>query len=178
MSTFNGIGTALRGWNHQADGTAFATEWFVLVYLPVVPLRRFHLRTLTDFEHEPFVPPPAEGGWLRGGFSWSDPADVLARLPLSWSEIGRTYGRAYLLVPLLLLWPFALARLGTAGYRWHVGDPLAPPPNAWPLALGLVALVNLLAVLLVAARRMRGCPGRRRAAHRGPLAGPDPGPET
>ena len=164
MGTFNGIGTSLRGWKHLADGTAFATSWFVFVYLPILPLRRFHVRVLSDFAHEPFVPAPAEGGWIQGGFSWSDPVEVLARLPLSWSEIGWTYWRAYLLVPLLCAWPFLLSHLGTELYRRSVGDSVAHPPEVWVLATGAVALVSLLVVLLVAARRMRGVPGPTRRA--------------
>ena len=175
LRSINGIGTSLRGWSHRPDGTAFATEWFVLVYLPILPLRRFHVRVLTDFANEPFVPAPAEGGWIQGGFSWSDPVEVLARLPLSWPEIGWTYWRAYALVPLLCVWPILLSRLGTELYRRSVGDPLAHPPQAWVFASGAVALVNLLVVLLVAARRMRGYAGEKRAAASGRLSGPGEG---
>lgn len=161
MSTVNGIGTGFRSWVHHADGSSTATLWFLVVFLPVLPLRRYRLRTLTDFEHEPFVPAPAETGWLTGGISWTDPVEILARLPLSWSEIGWTYWRAYGLVPFLCLWPIALARGGTWAYRAWRDDPLAHPPLSWVIAGMALTLVNGFAVLITAARRMRGHPGSR-----------------
>jgi hypothetical protein len=156
MSTVNGWGTALRGWNHQPDGTAFATSWVVVSYLPLVPLRRYHVRVLTDFGHEPFVPPPADDARFRLGVSWTEPIEVLARLPLSWREIGLTYLRAYVLVPLLCVWPILIAvpvlGLVSRGRR---------APTSLVNAFVLVGIVNALAVLLIAARRMRGYRGSR-----------------
>jgi hypothetical protein len=62
MSTVQGVGTRFYGWKHHSDGTAHATQWFTLFYLPVVPLRRYGLRVLTDFaQKEPFMVVPSSG---------------------------------------------------------------------------------------------------------------------
>lgn len=151
VSTVNGFGTGLRGWNHQDDGTAFATSWVLFSYLPILPLRRYHVRVLTDFQNEPFVPAPADGGRFSLGISWREPIEVLGRLPLSWREIGLTVLRAYVLVPLLCAWPLLVGvpilGLVSAGRR---------APTSWVNAIVLVSIANVLVVLLAAARRMRG----------------------
>lgn len=149
MSTLNGFGTSLRGWNHQPDGTAFATSWVVFSYLPIVPLRRYHVRVLTDFGNEPFVPAPAPGAHF--GISWVEPVAVLAPLPISWREIGLTYLRAYVLVPLLCIWPVAVGTplLGVASRGGRA-------PEALVNGILLVTVANVVLVLLAAARRMRG----------------------
>ena len=40
MFTFNGIGTRLYGKRHYngVDGSYIATKWFVIMFLPIVPL--------------------------------------------------------------------------------------------------------------------------------------------
>jgi hypothetical protein len=45
MSTFSGIGTTYLGWSdRRPDRTHTATKWAVLLFLPLVPLRRDTLR--------------------------------------------------------------------------------------------------------------------------------------
>ncbi len=44
MSTFNGIGTKLYGMTDVGpDGSYVCTKWFVLVYLPIVPLESYRV---------------------------------------------------------------------------------------------------------------------------------------
>lgn len=44
MSTLNGIGTTYLGYSHRnRDGSHFATKWFVLWGLSVIPLGRYRL---------------------------------------------------------------------------------------------------------------------------------------
>ncbi len=44
MSTLNGIGTLYYDWQANHDSTANATRWFVVFFLPVIPLQRVRLR--------------------------------------------------------------------------------------------------------------------------------------
>ena len=89
MSTINGCGTQHYDWLHLPDGTACATKWFVLFFLPVIPLKREHLRVV-------------DASALRGTHY------VLGKIPMHGIGIARTYMKAYLLVPLLLLGPPAV----------------------------------------------------------------------
>jgi len=42
--TFNGIGTTYYGKRDKGpDGSYITTEWFVFVYLPILPLRSLHV---------------------------------------------------------------------------------------------------------------------------------------
>jgi hypothetical protein len=162
VGTINGFGTGFRGWRHYEDGSSTATSWVLAGFIPVLPLRRYRLRTLTDFANEKFGTPGEVAGALLGSFSWSDPVRIEARLPLAWREIGATYLRAYVLVPLLCLWPLAIFTLVMAILRSRSGGEPIRLQQPW---IGLYIAVfagNFLAVLLTAARRTRGCPGPRR----------------
>ena len=161
MGTINGFGTGFRGWRHHPDGSSTATSWILAGFIPVLPLRRYRLRMLTDFGKESFGTPDQVAGALVGSLSWSDPVAIEGRLPLSWSEIGMTYLRAYVLVPLLCLWPFGVFALAMAILRSMQGDELARLPEAWIKGFIVLTCVNAVLVLLVAARRMRGYPGSR-----------------
>ena len=37
------IGLTRYGWKHLADGTSLCRQWFMVLYLPVVPLRRWRV---------------------------------------------------------------------------------------------------------------------------------------
>jgi hypothetical protein len=89
MSTINGCGTQHYDWLHLPDGTACATKWFVLFFLPVIPLKREHLRVV-------------DASALRGTHY------VLGKIPMHGIGIARTYMKAYLLAPLILLGPPAV----------------------------------------------------------------------
>jgi hypothetical protein len=44
--TFQGIGTTFYGQrDFHADGSFITTEWFVLIYFPVIPLRSFRVKS-------------------------------------------------------------------------------------------------------------------------------------
>jgi hypothetical protein len=152
MATFNGIGTGLLGWRHQDDGLSTATLWFTVVYLPVIPLRRFRVRNLTDFDAERSPTWFEVVAALGGGVSWTDPVDTLERLPLSWREIAGTYLRCYALIPLLCLWPVAVVRFLTGRFEAHS----VVHAQGVQVAFALLCLANMVLVLLFAVRRMRG----------------------
>lgn len=44
MAITNGIGTTRYDWSKRDDGSAEATEWFVVFFLQVFPLGRSNLR--------------------------------------------------------------------------------------------------------------------------------------
>lgn len=90
MSTLNGIGTTLLGISPQnAQNEASATRWFTFLFLPIAPLKRYTVRFL-----------PHKGS----GFSYQ----ILSEEPLNWREVALTYLSGWLLMPLLLFWPFPL----------------------------------------------------------------------
>ena len=50
--SFNGIGTSFYGQrNFRSDGTYVTTEWFVLLAIPVIPLRSLRVRYQGLGEH-------------------------------------------------------------------------------------------------------------------------------
>ena len=154
MSSVNGIGTGWRGWRHGEHDVSTATLWFTFVYLPIVPLRRSLVRNLTDFEAERIrtLPQAVGAAALLASpvVTYEEHVEVLERTPLEWREVVATYLRAYVLLPLLILWPIVLGRLVL---EW-VPDRNAIPA---PLAVGVIAfgLLNMIVVLLIAVRRMR-----------------------
>lgn len=152
MATFNGIGTRFLGWRHRDDGLSTATLWFTVAYFPLVPLRRFRLRNLTDFAAERSPTGLAVLAPLGGGVFWTEPVDMLERLPLSWREIAATYLRCYVLIPLLCLWPIPVGRFVIAWFREH-GSVLTQGVG---VTFIVFALANAVLVLLIAVRRMRG----------------------
>ena len=90
MSTINGIGTTSLGISTQNErNEATATRWFTFFYLPIAPLRRYTVCFL-----------PHKGS----GFSFQ----ILSEGSLNWREVVLTYVSGWLLMPLLLFWPFPL----------------------------------------------------------------------
>ena len=103
--TTNGCGFLYYGWEHNEDDTAEATCWFVLFFLPVVPLRRYLLRLV----HDPTDGPPlrfwaiAEG--LKRAFlsrSAHPQWEHQETLALDLGGVIQTYLKTYALLPLVL----------------------------------------------------------------------------
>ena len=105
MATINGTGTLYWGWRHSADGTAIATRWFAILWMPIIPLYRQRVRVLTNFE----TGQPTHPAGL-GVVELTDYED-LGRLPLSFSEVAVTMAKTYLGLPLILLGPLAVTGL-------------------------------------------------------------------
>ena len=99
MSTWNGIGTTHKGFSYlNLDGSHYATEWAVLLFLPVVPLRR-HRLTLGESTYTSYG---------NGSTSVTQYA-IHEETPLVGGEILRTYLIWWLLGPLIICGPLALA---------------------------------------------------------------------
>jgi hypothetical protein len=104
MSTVNGIGTLRYGWDHHPDGTASATLWFVIGFLPVVPLRRERLCVVSD-GLEPSraidVAGAALGAAVGVGTGFRSQLQVLQKEPIQLAGILRTYFFGFVVTPLL-----------------------------------------------------------------------------
>ncbi len=109
--TANGtaFGTGLRylGWRHFDDGTAEATLWFVILFLPVFPRKKHHVIVLSN----PASPDSVKVGgvpFIYSTYSIDDEYRILGEGPLVVGEVLRTYLHAYLIIPILLFWPAPL----------------------------------------------------------------------
>lgn len=95
MSTWNGIGTTYRGFSRRLDdGSHHATEWFVLLLLPIVPLQRVRLHI----------------GATTYGLDLSSFTQyrVLETTPLVFGEILLTYVVGWIAFPVLAFTPLVL----------------------------------------------------------------------
>jgi hypothetical protein len=74
----NGIGTVYFGRSLDAeDGSYVTTVWFVLFFLPILPLRSERVLPLSQFTNG--------AGHTRTRYS------VISRVPLVWSEVLKSY---------------------------------------------------------------------------------------
>jgi hypothetical protein len=95
VSTWNGFGTALRGYGRRApDGSHHATQWVVAAGLPLVPLRR--LRLLAGAS-------TTTSGASR--ITTSRPVTVLEATPLRVAEVLLTYLMWWLIGPAVVVAP-------------------------------------------------------------------------
>lgn len=152
MSTINGFGTLYYGWRHRDDGTATATRWVALCWLPVLPLGRHHLRVLTDFNR-----PDVSSGLGGLTLSLQDRYERLDTLRLSPREVALTYVKAYVGLPAVLVLPVVLmslllAGLGKLGLDVQPGSPLF----LVYLAGAMASLVHFFYQVMRAIRRARG----------------------
>lgn len=75
--TFNGIGTKYYGKREEAeDGSFIATEWIVLAYIPIIPIRSFRMR-------------PVSGGTYPVVYA-SQNFQVVP-VPLNWRQVRNVY---------------------------------------------------------------------------------------
>ncbi|MEM7474751.1 MAG: hypothetical protein AAF483_07150 [Planctomycetota bacterium] len=111
MSTVNGVGTLYYDWQANEDGTANATRWFVLCFLPIVPLKRERVLVKRG--------PRKKSGILDGmlallgvGAGFEAQIYFLAQIPNPPARIFKTYLLAYLAIPVLLILPPILLMIG------------------------------------------------------------------
>ena len=100
MSTLNGVGTLYYDWQSNSDGTANATKWFVVFFLPVVPMRRERVRVLsTEIKRSGVLDTLLA---LTGnGSGFETRIEVLGQVPNSAGRILKTYLWAYIGVPMI-----------------------------------------------------------------------------
>ena len=153
MSTLNGFGTLYYGWRHAPDGTATATKWFALSWVPVIPLYREKLRVLTKFNAKRDTR-PAPGGL---GVSQIDRFELLEALPLSAKEVAITLARTYIGIPALLVGPMLLLVPVMGLLRWF-GIGIEPGTLGFDIYMVCATLIflNWLLQIVRAIRRTRG----------------------
>ena len=134
MSTVNGTGTMFYGWQppRRADRTRYATQWFVLFYLPIVPLARYKVRILSD---------RAKEGFFGGA---TDHYELLERTELDWSEILMTWWA--LVRGLLTVFVPFFVFLRVSDYQ-NAQRETGQPHNS---VLGLIAAASLIFSLVAA----------------------------
>lgn len=154
MSTLNGFGTLYYGWRHAQDGTATATKWFAISWVPLIPLYREHLRVLTDFNNDHKNVKAELGGLVVGTV---DKYDVLERLPLSLQEVAITLAKTYIGLPLLLIGPAILLVMIMKTLK-AAGIDVKPGTTAFQIYIGgfLLALLNFLWQSVRSIRKARG----------------------
>jgi hypothetical protein len=160
MATVNGLGTMRYDWSSRSDGTAEATLWFVIFFLPIVPLRREHIRVVSAEVERPDVlsTMAALGG---AGSGWKTRIEVLDRIPQSpWRTIG-TYVKGFIGVPLVtFVGPMLLLTLG-------VTLPLkrgAPTPEWVSSVTGVCSIAILIWTAVFIARILDRSAGRLHVA--------------
>jgi hypothetical protein len=104
MSTINGFGTMRYDWIHREDGTSEATTWFVMAFLPILPLKRESVMVVSDG----LAPASSVGlassalGAVAGvSKGFASRVAVLERRPMRWGGVLRTYLAGFVAVPLL-----------------------------------------------------------------------------
>ena len=143
-------------WNRRSAGTAEATHWFVIFFLPIVPLRREHLRVVSaGVERAGFLSTIAALGGTGAG--WKTSIEVLGRIPQSPWRVFRTYLMGFIGVPLVtFVGPMSLLvcslmmtlKRGTQ------------PPEWISIVIGVFSIVLLVWTAVVIARILDHSAGR------------------
>lgn len=108
LGTFNGMGTRLLGWRHHEDGTATATVWFTLLYLPLFPMGRWRLMSPTKDDFEPSFSLRQLLAGLLLSKSVTTEYQFVEWLKISGQEVLFKYAYAYLWVPFKIFLPLWL----------------------------------------------------------------------
>lgn len=135
MSTVNGCGTLHYDWSHSDDGTSCATKWIVLFFFPVIPLKREHLR-------------------VENANALNAMHIPCGKVPMEAYGVIRTYLKAYLLVPAVLMGPPAALIAGLIAVIDFL--PIDPRGVAIPTALAITCLIYWGIVLSLILERSHG----------------------
>jgi hypothetical protein len=119
--SINGFGTTFYGRRlRRPDGSYVTTKWFILAFLPILPLESARLKD------------------SRRGFSRQE-YEALEDIGLDWVQVLNTYVYVYLLFPLSLYWLLVKRPEAPAALPWV----LALAFSFWPILL-LVFLPHVL----------------------------------
>ncbi len=159
MATVNGLGTMRYDWSGRSDGTAEATLWFVIFFLPIVPLRREHLRVVSaQVERTGFLSTVA--AFCGAGAGWKSQIEVLGPIPQSPWRVLRTYLMGFIGVPLVtFVGPMLLLVFGVT-MSLKRG---APVPEWMSGVIGVCSIVIMLWTAVVIARILDRAAGRMHA---------------
>jgi hypothetical protein len=155
MSTINGFGTLYYGWRHFDDGTATATKWFALSWVPVFPIYKERLRVLSNFNSGHAELKSELGGLV---VSQVDRYEIIERLPISGREVMLTYAKTYLGLPILFFGPILLGFIFFLLIPLKHGVEVKPGDFVFNLFIGsvFISLINILIQSVRCIRRARG----------------------
>jgi len=155
MSTINGFGMLYYGWNHSQDGTATATKWFALSWVPIFPLYKEKLRVLSDFSRGQGEIKSELGGLV---VSQIDRYEILGRVPLSGKEVLVTYAKTYIGLPLLFFAPILIGCILFLVIPLKLGMEVKPGDLIFNLFVAsfFIAFINFLVQAVRCIRRARG----------------------
>lgn len=108
LGTINGIGTRLLGWRHHEDGTATATVWLTVLFLPLFPMGRWRLLSPTKDDFEPTFSLPQLLSIFSTSKSVTTEYAFVEWLKISGREVLFTYAYAYLWLPFKIFLPLWL----------------------------------------------------------------------
>ncbi len=99
--TLNGIGTRWYGRrDFRTDGTYVTTEWFVVLYVPIVPLRSLRMK----------YKGMAESRWFPGWYPPRESFAVYEKTLPNWKQVLYTYAYlAFYTAWVYLIWKATLA---------------------------------------------------------------------
>lgn len=118
--TLNGIGTTFYGQrDFRADGSYITTEWFAVLYLPIVPLHSLRVR----------YQGPGEQRWYLG-FGSSESYAVYEKHFPNWKQVICTYGY----IAFLAAWAYLVGSAVLSVFP-HVFD------TAWSVTLVFIACI-------------------------------------
>jgi hypothetical protein len=155
MSTINGFGTLYCGWRHFDDGTATATKWVALSWVPIFTLYKERLKVLSNFSSGHAELRSELGGLV---VSQVDRYEIIERLPISGREVLLTYAKTYLGLPILLFGSILLGFILFLLVPLKLGVEVKPGDSTFSLFIGSVflSLINILIQSIRCIRRARG----------------------
>jgi hypothetical protein len=106
-STCNGLGTTYLGKkDQQSDGSFITTEWFVILFFPILPIRSYRVIPL---------------GKSKEGSKYSQEYLIIKKLPLDWLQIFTVFSESILTVAFSIL----MGWLGSKLFRTSTSQVLA-----------------------------------------------------
>lgn len=114
-SSFNGIGTTYYGRREfRSDATYVTTEWFILFYIPIIPLGSFRV----EFD-----------GAMWRMFGSVQHYSVYEQTSLNWRQVLNTY----------LSVVFSVSWVGLMVWLFWVFDSIMPKGDPFPRKIGFIA---------------------------------------
>jgi len=152
LNSIDGFGTTYYGWRHFADGTATATKWLSVSWVPIFPLHRQRLRVRTDFQDPELK---AEAGGLY--VTQVDHFEFIEKLPLSAKEVAITLSKTYLGFPALFVLPM-LVLVGLLIGLHYLGVGISPGTPVFTAFVGttFLVLMHFFWRVVLAIRHARG----------------------
>lgn len=140
MATINGFGTTRYDWSKRDDGSADATEWFVVFFLPVFPLGRSNVRVWSTTKPK-FNLLDTIAAFFGSGQGFECQIETIAPVTSPFWRIIRTYIFGWIVVPILaLLGPIGLLIVSKFGAE-AVGYDLKANGGWLPITAGLLGLL-------------------------------------